>query len=411
MTVPVVEAGVRLVRPQSSNYCTKSPTCGRAGNDEAPRRARMDELWALIDPRAVGAALRALLSDHPLLAIGLIVFIEELGVPIPVPADLMMLLGGIYVARGEVSLLTLLAVEMAATLVGASLLYLVSRRVGRPLVVRYGHLAGLDAPRFRRLEDYLQRRSGLAVFVGRLFPGLRVATVIAAGVAGVPYARFLPALALSSLVYIGGWTAVGMVVGPPALEVAERVQLPAAAIVSLIVLGTAAFAMRRVSTGVLGQAVGGPLRQGLAAGVAALLVSNVTVGVLNVAVQILHGTEGLDFTGAPGELRLLLGWPLFLLFAVGTSYLAASASGRRLPRPLRFVLTALAPFAAVVLLVHPLAAPPPDGAVLPPRTIAAITTLVHWIAFALVLEWLRERYASRPREAAVQVQVSPAASD
>jgi membrane protein DedA with SNARE-associated domain len=359
----------------------------------------MDELWALIDPRTVGAALRALLSDQPLLAIGLIVFIEELGVPIPVPADLMMLLGGIYVARGEVSLLTLLAVEMAATLVGASLLYLVSRRVGRPLVVRYGHLAGLDAPRFQRLEHYLQRRSGLAVFVGRLFPGLRVATV------------FLPALALSSLVYIGGWTALGMVAGPPALEVAERVQLPAAAIVSLIVLGTAVFAMRRVSDGVLAQAVGGPLRQGLAAGVAALLVSNVTVGGLNVAVQILYGSDGLEFTGAPGELRLLLGWPLFLLFAVGTSYLAASALGRRLPRPLRVLLTALAPFAAVVLLVHPLAAPPPDGAILPPRMIATITTLARWVAFALVLEWLRARYASRSRAGAVEVEVARSAGD
>lgn len=371
----------------------------------------MDELWALIDPRAVGAALRELLTGHPLIAIGLIVFIEELGVPIPVPADLMMLLGGIYVARGEVSLLALLVVEMAATLVGASLLYLVSRRVGRPLAERYGHLAGLDAPRLQRLEHALHRRSALAVFLGRLFPGLRVATVIAAGVAGVPYSRFLPALALSSLVYIGGWTAVGMVVGPPALELAERVQLPAAAIVSLVVLGVAVFAMRRVSDGTLGQTLRGPLRRGLAAGVAALLVSNVTVGMLNVVTQILHGTEGLDFSGAPGELRLLLGWPLFLLFAIGTSYVASGGLAGRLPRPVRFALTVLVPSAAVALLVHPLAAPPPDGAGLPPRTISVIVVLTPWVTFALVLEWLRARFATRPPAAVAPVEAARAASD
>ncbi|MDA0301783.1 MAG: hypothetical protein O2822_04585, partial [Chloroflexi bacterium] len=69
------------------------------------------------------------------------------------------------------------------------------------------------------------------------------------------------------------------------------------------------------------------------------------------------------------------------------------------------------PFAAVVLLVHPLAAPPADGATLPPGSIDTITALARWAAFAVVLEWLRVRYSRPPGVAVVEAQSAHASAD
>jgi hypothetical protein len=98
------------------------------------------------------------------------------------------------------------------------MLYWLAARGGRPLLYRYGRYIGLDRARLDRAEAFIARGPARAVFLGRLTPGLRNVTVLAAGVFGVPYHVFPPPFALASFLYILVFVLLGYFAGPSVLQ-------------------------------------------------------------------------------------------------------------------------------------------------------------------------------------------------
>ena len=172
---------------------------------------------------ALGHSVRELIAAHPLWAIAAIMFAEELGIPSPVPSDFLMLLAGIQVRRGGYPFWAVLLVQEAATLAGTTGLFLFSRRFGRAAVARYGWLIHLGPTTLARAERAMQRSGGRAVLAGRLIPGLRIVTPIAADVRGMGLREFLPAVALGSLLLILAFNLVEFFAGSAALALFERV--------------------------------------------------------------------------------------------------------------------------------------------------------------------------------------------
>src|SRR5687767_401130 len=166
-----------------------------------------------------------LIDDYDDLAIFLWLLIEETGVPLPLPGDLAILLAGYRAGQGMMHPLWALGILEAATLLGGSILYWLGARGGRPLLQRYGRYVRLDRAKLDRTEAWLQRRPGVAIAVGRMTPGLRNLTVLAAGVFAVPYRTFLPPFALGSFAYIAAFFALGMWAGPQALELVGAVRV------------------------------------------------------------------------------------------------------------------------------------------------------------------------------------------
>lgn len=152
-------------------------------------------------------------EEYEYLAIFSLLFLEEAGVPLPLPGDSIMLLSGYLVHEGRANaLLSLLSME-AATVGGASVLYWISHFVGRPLLLRYGRLIGLNQSRMIKTEDWLRRHGAIGILVGRLVPGLRIPTSIASGALRLPFRTFLPYMALGSSLYILAFFILGLVLG------------------------------------------------------------------------------------------------------------------------------------------------------------------------------------------------------
>ena len=181
-------------------------------------------------------AVQAFLDQHGVLAGFVIVLVEETGIPVPVPGDFLMLALGANARIGRVPLLEGVIALEVATLIGASVLYFLSVRAGRSLVFRYGRYMHLTPERLNRAEEWLARRGSAAIVLGRLTPGLRMATVIACGVFEVPFWRFLPSLATGGLLYILFYTALGYVFGPAVLEALTGIHLPFGLLGSLVPL-------------------------------------------------------------------------------------------------------------------------------------------------------------------------------
>jgi membrane protein DedA with SNARE-associated domain len=190
----------------------------------------------------VSGFMLGLIDQYDDQVIFVLVMLEETGIPLPTPGDLVMLLAGSRAAQGKMHLLWVLLLIQVATMVGASILFWVAARGGRPLLYRYGRYIGLDRARLDQAEGFIEKGPARAVFFGRLTPGLRNVTVLAAGVFGVRYLVFLPAFSLASFLYILVLVLLGYFVGPAALQAIAGPRLSMRLILTVVVfLGLGVF--------------------------------------------------------------------------------------------------------------------------------------------------------------------------
>ncbi|HET7397016.1 MAG TPA: DedA family protein [Intrasporangium sp.] len=140
--------------------------------------------------------------------VGLVVFAEDaLFVGFVIPGETVAILGGVAAHRGHVSFAAVLAVVVAAAIVGDSVGYEVGKHAGPRLLTWRAldkHRARLDDA-----QDLLARRGGAAVFLGRWVAFFRAVMPALAGTARMPYPRFLAFNAAGGVV----WGAVVVTAG------------------------------------------------------------------------------------------------------------------------------------------------------------------------------------------------------
>jgi membrane protein DedA with SNARE-associated domain len=127
----------------------------------------------------------------------------------PIPSELVLPLAGFEVGRGNLSLAGALAASTAGSLIGASILYLLARRGGRPLVLKLHWLLRFDEEDLRRGEERFRRHSAWMVVLGRMVPGIRSVVSLPPGLLRMPFPRYL------ALTFVGSsvWNAVLIVAG------------------------------------------------------------------------------------------------------------------------------------------------------------------------------------------------------
>jgi membrane protein DedA with SNARE-associated domain len=161
-----------------------------------------------------GTGLLGLIASYGAFILFVIVLVEEAGLPLPLPSDLMLLFSGSLVAQGRLNVELTFASVMVATVLGTAVLYSLARHGGRPLVQRHGHWIRLDEARLCRAEQRLRKRAIWRLTILRLIPGLRVYSTITAGVLAIPRTEATVAFALSGAAWAALWIGLGVVLGP-----------------------------------------------------------------------------------------------------------------------------------------------------------------------------------------------------
>jgi membrane-associated protein len=141
------------------------------------------------------------------------IFLEEAGVPLPVPGDVFIAALGASGRAGHASYLMSTLVVFAATLSGSALLFELSRRVGHPLLRRVGHRFGFDGDRADRVEVWLTTHGSVTVALGRLVPGFRIVLTVAAGALRMRRTTFLVGAAAASVLWATIYYWLGYLLG------------------------------------------------------------------------------------------------------------------------------------------------------------------------------------------------------
>jgi membrane-associated protein len=135
----------------------------------------------------------------------------------PFPGDLVTLVGAIYAVRGVLPLPLVFVAATAGSVAGATIDYLVGRRLGRaaerrlPAHPARHRWASLD--RLHAIEAAYRRHGDLFILLNRFLPGIRGLFFLAAGTSGMPMRRVLllgtiSAAVWNALLLTAGW-AVG----------------------------------------------------------------------------------------------------------------------------------------------------------------------------------------------------------
>ncbi|MGH2808318.1 MAG: DedA family protein, partial [Actinomycetota bacterium] len=176
-----------------------------------------------------------------------LLILTETGVPVPVPGDLLMLLVGERASAGEPPLLVAVGLLELITLLGTTVLYLAVRGPARSLIARVGPRVGLTEERIATVGRVTQRGSALAV--GRMTPGARTITVVAAATGPSPWHSTLPALWIGSTIFVQAHLALGFVLGPVARDALEAARIPVLVGLGMLILIAVAFWILRSGRG------------------------------------------------------------------------------------------------------------------------------------------------------------------
>lgn len=147
----------------------------------------------------------------------------------PIPSEVVMPLAGYTATRDAAApvaaLATIILAGALGSLFGALLWYWVGRAIGidrlKALSRRQGRWITLTPDEIDRADAWFDRYGGVAVFAGRLVPGVRTFISVPAGASGMPLGRFLVftsagTLVWTSLLALAGWllqSAHGLVSG------------------------------------------------------------------------------------------------------------------------------------------------------------------------------------------------------
>ena len=132
---------------------------------------------------------------------------------VPLPSEAIMPFSGYLVSQGRFSLWGVsLAGALGCTL-GSAAAYAVGAYGGRPFILKYGRYFLVTAHEVDRADRWFARYGMAATFISRLLPVIRTFISLPAGVARVPFTRFLVYAFLGSLPWSCVLAYVGLLLG------------------------------------------------------------------------------------------------------------------------------------------------------------------------------------------------------
>lgn len=139
------------------------------------------------------------------------ILVENMGVPLP--GETITLTAGFLAGHGQLSYWGVWLAAVGGAIVGDSFGYWVGLRGGWPLLVKVGHWFQISDEALGRVQDEFQQNAGKAVLLGRFLTLLRIFAGPLAGIAGMPYPKFLLLNALGALSWGTTMVTVAFVAG------------------------------------------------------------------------------------------------------------------------------------------------------------------------------------------------------
>ncbi len=138
---------------------------------------------------------------------------------IPIPGETITIVGGFLAGSGELGYWIVLGSAIAGAVIGDNFGYWIGRWGGWPLLIKVGGLFNISSQKLEEVRKKFSKNAAKAVFFGRFVTLLRVFAGPIAGIAQMPYYKFL-------LCNFGGATVWALIMVTLSFFVGKLVPLP-----------------------------------------------------------------------------------------------------------------------------------------------------------------------------------------
>jgi membrane protein DedA with SNARE-associated domain len=159
------------------------------------------------------ADLIAFITHYGYLAIFILIFLQEIGLPDPVPNEFILLFSGYLAYAGVLKFWLVFGTAIAGDFIGTLVLYTVFYYFGKALLKRKPRWLPVSRERIDKIANTLSHKDWWGVYLGRLIPYLRGYTSVAAGLLQMHPGIFVTMVFLSAITWSGGYVIVGKLFG------------------------------------------------------------------------------------------------------------------------------------------------------------------------------------------------------
>jgi len=184
---------------------------------------------------AVSALATSLVDKLGLTGVAVGVALNGLGVP--GISEVLLPLAGVAARQGSQNLVEVLLAAMVGQLAGSVTAYFIGRYGGIGLVERYGRYILVTSHDLHRAQGAFERWGRPLVLVGAFIPGLQGFMAYIAGLAEVPFGKFLLYFTLGKVVWIGGLVGLGYALGNQSGIIDRTISRVGLVVLLLLVVG------------------------------------------------------------------------------------------------------------------------------------------------------------------------------
>ncbi len=120
---------------------------------------------------------------------------------LPVPSEIVIPPAAYWASQGHLNIVLVVLAGTLGSYIGAMIMYFVSRRFGRPFLLKYGRWFFISPEKLERSERFLARYETGGVFFARLLPVVRHLIGIPAGIVRMPILPYSIATITGSLLW------------------------------------------------------------------------------------------------------------------------------------------------------------------------------------------------------------------
>lgn len=155
--------------------------------------------------------IEPIISQYGLVAIFILVCLESVGLPLP--GETVIVLAASIAGTGHLNVYSIAIVAFSAAVIGDNIGYLIGRRFGHPVIVRYGYRLGITHDRLSSAEALMRKRGWAIVIVARFIIFLRQLNGLVAGITEMHWITFLFANMIGAALWVGLWSVLAYKLG------------------------------------------------------------------------------------------------------------------------------------------------------------------------------------------------------
>lgn len=154
-----------------------------------------------------------IIANHGYLALFLLIFSQEIGIPNPIPNELVLAYSGYLCSQGTFQVPMVILTAISADFIGTNILYFIFYFFGKQILKHKPKWLPISEKTINRASERVGKGGLWAICVGRITPFIRGYTSIIAGILQIEPKKFLPIALISALIWSGICVSIGKLLG------------------------------------------------------------------------------------------------------------------------------------------------------------------------------------------------------